>query len=1036
MKTFRTLFLVLALMSVAGSSFAANELFRSIASGNWNLTSSWQMSTNGGGVWFAATSTPHDTSGAITIRVPNNVTVSANVTANQLTVDSGAVLTVNSGVVLTIIAGSGNDLTLLKGSVLNGPGTVRTQGTIEINPRAGSSFNAQLNVNTGTTVANDQSSPYQGNLYGNVTIDAGATLNGGSVSGYSTALYGTVTNGGTITTISVGASVFMKGPSLTNSGTINAARFYFDSTTTVTGSGLNSSTNTYVRGNTTMASNMTSSPTSQFTVTSTGTLNTNGNTFTITSGTLVMEAGATISGSGLVRTQNALAFNIAGGAFFNSDLNINTGTTTSYNGTGNPAVYYGDVSIDAGATFNGGSVSVTKAFYYGSVTNNGTLTATSTGGENHIRGSILTNNGIITGHNFYLDSTTSVSGTGSYTVSNIYISANGNVSLLNDITVNPGSTFQIKTGGTLNPNGRTFTIISGTLTMETGATISASGLIRTQNGPGFNIAGGAFFNADLNINTGTTISYNGTGNPAIYYGDVTIDAGATFNGGNISGTKAYYYGSVTNNGTLTAVSTGGMNRIRGNTLINNGVVSGYNFWFDTTTAFSGTGSFTTNANFNTNANVTLLNGHQMLSLSINAGATFNITGRVLKLSGGSPISQNGTFTQTNAMVEYNGTSAQTVSVTNITYNKLKINNSAGALLAGSVTVNDSLIIQSGILNINTRILTLSPTSVLKESAGNLITGTTGYITTTRTISAPSALNVGGLGAVITTAANLGSTELRRGHAIQNGLNGGTSIKRYFDITPANNSGLNATLVFLYDETELNGKPEAGLKLFTSSNAGVNWILAGGTPNAANNSVTVTGLNSFSRWSADSSSVSLVINMAIEGFYNPATNRLNMKDTVRAYLRNISSPFAIVDSAKSVLDSLNFNALFRFPNAPNGTYYIQVKHRNSIETWSKAGGEAYSTVNTLNYYFINSAASAFGSNQVQVDASPLRFAIYSGDVTQDGTVDATDLSLIDNDASNFLTGYRATDLNGDRFTDGSDYLIADNNAYNFISAIRP
>ncbi|MBK6505123.1 MAG: hypothetical protein IPG02_05530 [Ignavibacteria bacterium] len=46
------------------------------------------MSTNGGGVWFAATSTPHDTSGAIAIRVPNNVTVSANVTANQLTIDS------------------------------------------------------------------------------------------------------------------------------------------------------------------------------------------------------------------------------------------------------------------------------------------------------------------------------------------------------------------------------------------------------------------------------------------------------------------------------------------------------------------------------------------------------------------------------------------------------------------------------------------------------------------------------------------------------------------------------------------------------------------------------------------------------------------------------------------------------------------------------------------------------------------------------------------------------------------------------------
>jgi hypothetical protein len=1036
MKTFRTLFLVLALMLVAGSTFAANELFRSVASGNWNLTSSWEMSTNGGGAWFAATATPHDTSGAITIRVPNNVTVTANVTANQLTIDSGAVLTINSGVVLTIIAGSGNDLTLLKGSVLNGPGTVRTQGTIEINPRAGSAFNAQLNVNTGTTVANDQTSPYQGNLFGNVTIDAGATLNGGSVSGFSIVLFGNVTNNGTLTTGSAGANVFMKGPSLTNSGTINPGKFYLDSITTISGSGAYSSPNTYVRGNSTMLSNMTGSPSSQFFVTSTGTLNPNGFTFTFTSGTLSLESGATISAPGTVRTQNIIGIGITGGAFFNADLKINTGTATLNNASSVSNNVYGNLTIDAGATLNGGNTSGRNSTYYGTVTNNGTLTATSTGGRNHVKGSSLTNNGVITGYNFYLDSTTSISGNGIYTVDDIYITTNGNVSLLNDITVNPVSIFQIETGGTLNPNGRIFTIASGTLVLGIGATISDSGLIRTQNGPGFSIAGGAFFNADLNINTGTTISFNGTGNPAVYYGDVTIDAGATFNGGNISGTKSYYYGSVTNNGTLTATSTGGMNRIKGNTLINNGVITGNNFWFDTTTAFSGTGSFTTNANFNTNANVTLLSGHQMLSLSINTGASFNITGRVLKLSGGSPISQSGTFTQTNAMVEYNGTTAQTVSVTNITYNKLKLNNSAGASLAGNLTVNDSLIIQSGILNISTRILTLSPTSVLKESAGNLITGTTGYITTTRTISAPSALNVGGLGAVITTAANLGSTEVRRGHAVQNGLNGGTSIKRYFDITPANNSGLNATLVYLYDETELNGKPEAGLKLFTSSNSGVNWILSGGTPNAANNSVTVTGLNSFSRWSADSSSVSLVINMAIEGFYNPATNRLNMKDTVRAYLRNISSPYAIVDSAKSVLDSLNFNALFRFSSAPNGTYYIQVKHRNSIETWSKAGGEAYNTVNTLNYYFINSAASAFGNNQVQVDASPLRFAIYSGDVTQDGTVDATDLSLIDNDASNFLSGYLATDLNGDRFTDGSDYLIADNNAYNFISAVKP
>ncbi|MBK6505121.1 MAG: hypothetical protein IPG02_05520 [Ignavibacteria bacterium] len=53
-----------------------------------------------------------------------------------------------------------------------------------------------------------------------------------------------------------------------------------------------------------------------------------------------------------------------------------------------------------------------------------------------ISGKYLTNNGTITGNNFYFDTTTSVSGTALYTVSNIYISANGNISLRMTLTQN------------------------------------------------------------------------------------------------------------------------------------------------------------------------------------------------------------------------------------------------------------------------------------------------------------------------------------------------------------------------------------------------------------------------------------------------------------------------------------------------------------------------------------------------------------------------------------------------------------------------
>ena len=67
---------------------------------------------------------------------------------------------------------------------------------------------------------------------------------------------------------------------------------------------------------------------------------------------------------------------------------------------------------------------------------------------------------------------------------------------------------------------------------------------------------------------------------------------------------------------------------------------------------------------------------------------------------------------------------------------------------------------------------------------------------------------------------------------------------------------------------------------------------------------------------------------------------------------------------------------------------------------------------------------------------ISYCIYSGDVNQDGTVDGTDLQLIDNDSYAFVSGYVPTDVNGDDFVDGTDASIAGNNANNFVSVIRP
>ncbi len=174
----------------------------------------------------------------------------------------------------------------------------------------------------------------------------------------------------------------------------------------------------------------------------------------------------------------------------------------------------------------------------------------------------------------------------------------------------------------------------------------------------------------------------------------------------------------------------------------------------------------------------------------------------------------------------------------------------------------------------------------------------------------------------------------------------------------------------------------------------------------------------------------------EGFYNSSSDILNMSDTVKAYLHGSASPYIEIDSAVSVIDPVTFSGSFKFFNAPNGNYYIVIKHRNTIETWSRSGGEVFTYGTTMNYDFTVSSTQAYGSNMIQVEVSPVRYAIYSGDVNQDGTIDASDLSDADNDSYNSVSGYVRTDVTGDDFVDAGDVSIVDNNAYNSVSVITP
>ena len=250
----------------------------------------------------------------------------------------------------------------------------------------------------------------------------------------------------------------------------------------------------------------------------------------------------------------------------------------------------------------------------------------------------------------------------------------------------------------------------------------------------------------------------------------------------------------------------------------------------------------------------------------------------------------------------------------------------------------------------------------------------------------------------------------------------------------------------------------------SGNNITNWIPAGGSPALSGADFTNANLSGFenvsyrgafgtNNWTSNWAQFNpknytlpvptdYNITVIAQGFYNGAT--LNKADTVRVYLRNNTAPYSVVDSAAAVINATTFTGTFCFNYAPSGTYYLQVRQRNHLETWSKSGGESYTAGSVNSYNFTTSSSQAYGSNQI---LSGSKYCMYGGDVAggissgeiynyQDGSIDAADLSAIDNDALNSLSGYYPSDVTGDDFVDSGDLSITDNNSLLSVFTARP
>lgn len=182
-------------------------------------------------------------------------------------------------------------------------------------------------------------------------------------------------------------------------------------------------------------------------------------------------------------------------------------------------------------------------------------------------------------------------------------------------------------------------------------------------------------------------------------------------------------------------------------------------------------------------------------------------------------------------------------------------------------------------------------------------------------------------------------------------------------------------------------------------------------------------------------IKLDLKVSTEGLYNNLTDRLSRKDSVTVYLRNISSPYSIVDSAKAPIDTVSLKGSFKFSNTATGSYYVVVKHFNGLETWSKPGGEPLVAEGPVyDYDFTSSSSQAYGSNQ-QLKGS--KYFMYSGDINKSNTIDLDDVLSVYNDAEDFSAGVRLiSDLNGDGIADLSDLTLVFNNSNGFIAVSSP
>ncbi|MEO8150932.1 MAG: hypothetical protein ABI723_25085, partial [Bacteroidia bacterium] len=342
-KTFKTKFtfraqaskvmplLITSLLMCGLSKAQTTGDYRSIATGNWSVASTWERFN--GTAFVGAPAAPGSSDGVITIRTGNNVTVNTGVTVDQVIVNAGGTLTQTS--TLSVVDGVGDDVTvngsyIFLGGTLNGAGVMKVNGNMDW--QTGSlQGNLVLNSSAISTKSTVGAAIIQGN--GVLTNNGTLTWSGGDFGmgngTFNNGTTGLITISGDNQLVEVGGAT-----SFSNEGTITKS----------TGTG---TTTIAVNGSNTGTINVTTGIiTSSRAFTNSGNINAgSGKKFQVSGGTFTLNTGSHSTGAG--------NFEFLGGTL---TVNAASATATKFLFTGGTMNGSGTLTVSSGMDWQTGSL--------------------------------------------------------------------------------------------------------------------------------------------------------------------------------------------------------------------------------------------------------------------------------------------------------------------------------------------------------------------------------------------------------------------------------------------------------------------------------------------------------------------------------------------------------------------------------------------------------------------------------------------------------------------------------------------------------